>query len=236
MRPHLVNIHIPKSAGTALRKNLAQLFPDTAQGEKFILGARPIEGRPYHDGLAEDFATQFPSLFDISPRLISGHLIYRNISEVISPDRHRVTLMTFLRDPIWRTLSDYFYSISEAHDGPDEFASKYPTFDHYMSNPGEMNKMTDFLCMDRGASAQDTLHHVCRAFDFVGVMENFTNDFQFIANALGKNVVRASKENQNLKKDEMVRAHEKYSKALRSVLHEDYFLYDGVLKHRGLAW
>ncbi len=236
MKPHLVNVHIPKSAGTALRANLAEILPTTKHSDKkSIISVDPIPDMPYHDGLRKDFAARFPKLFDQDCRMISGHVIFRNVVDVISPSRERVSVITFLRDPIWRTISDYYYCISAAHIQMAAFVSNYPTFEHYMSNPGEMNKMTDFLCLEPEASAQDKLRDILRAFDFIGITENFSHDLAFIAHSLGRAPNTEIKANINLNKGEMHRAYEKYSPILRSVLHEDFALYHGVLKHRGLA-
>ena len=235
MKRHLVNLHIPKCAGTALGVNLVAHFPKSETGEMFILHALHGGEGPYYEGVAKNFTKQLPKLFDVSPRMLSGHFRYRDVVDILAPQRARISLITFLRDPVWRTLSDYYYSISNAHDDADTFRSTFPTFEHYMSNPGQMNKISDFLRLDDGDSAQTTLQHVCCNFDFVGITENFSEDLSFIVNSLGKTITSEMRENENRRKDEMMRAYEKFAPMLRDVLKEDYVIYNGVLEYRGFA-
>ncbi|WP_166652660.1 sulfotransferase family 2 domain-containing protein [Pelagimonas phthalicica] len=235
MKKHLVNVHIPKSAGSALRANLATLFPTDDQGRTFVLGVSPNKEREYHDGLRQGFDATLPRLFDLSHRMISGHYRYRDIADILAPYRARLSLITFLRDPAWRTLSDYYYSISTKNPGAETFHATYPTFEHYMSNPGEMNKMSDFLRLDETETVQDVLLHAYRDFDFVGITEHFTQDLEFIANSLGQTIDTERRENENKNKDKMIEAYEKFAPILRDVLSEDYTLYEGVLEHRGLS-
>ena len=104
-----------------------------------------------------------------------------------------------------------------------------------MSNPGQMNKIHDFLQLEESDSAHKTLQHVCCNFDFVGITENFSNDQEFIVNSLGKTVENEKRTNENQNKDKMVQGYEEYAPRLRDLLKEDYIIYNGVLEHRGLA-
>ncbi|MEP5153133.1 sulfotransferase family 2 domain-containing protein [Planktotalea sp.] len=234
MKRHLVNFHIPKSAGSALRANLAASFASAELPERYVLGVEPGNGVDHFEGLTQRFAAEFPKIFDQSDRMISGHFRYRDVADIIAPQRGRVSLITFLRDPIWRTLSDYYYSISAKHDDAEAFNAMYPTFDHYMSNPGEMNKMCSFLCLEESDSAQKILQQVFRDFDFVGVTENFTDDLLFIANSVRRSVESEKRENENRNKDVMLQAYDKYAPKLKNVLKNDYILFDGILEQRGL--
>lgn len=230
----LINIHIPKSAGSALRATLSKAVMTARTDPPFVIGVHYTGDGDYFGGLRNQFVEQLPELFLHERRMLSGHFRYRDIADLLPPFRGNVTVTSFLRDPVRRTLSDYFYSISETHDGRDAFVKTYPTFDHYMQNAGEMNKMTDYLRPHDDATAQETLHAAVQEFEFLGIMENFAPDLNWICQHMGIAPQEPERENVNRNRSAMQEAREKYTDVLQDVLADDYLLYHGVLAHRGL--
>ncbi len=231
MKQHLINIHIPKTAGTTLRDTLGEIFNQIPHKPSFVFG--PYEGG-YAD-LRDGFIKLLPQLFDREERMISGHYRYRDIADVISPVRERVALITFLRDPVQRTLSDYFYCISEAHTDPEGFKNQFPTFEDYMQSPGDMNKTLEYLKPFDSATSEEALYNAIEKFDFVGITENFDEDFQIVLQALGGKSQPALRNNVNRNRQAMQEALERYEPQLREILADEYIIYNGILAHRGLS-
>lgn len=230
----MINIHIPKSAGSALRSTLSGAVLRAPTDPAFVVGAHYTGAGDYFRRLRDRFVERLPELFEQERRMLSGHYRYRDIADLLPVFDGNITLITFLRDPARRTLSDYFYSISEAHDGRDAFLKAYPTFDHCMQNTGEMNKITDYLRPHDDATAQETLETALEAFGFIGVMETFDADLNWICEHIGVAPQTPQRENVNLDRSAMQAAREKYTDVLQDVLAEDYLLYRGLLAHRGL--
>ena len=231
LKPHLINIHIPKTAGTALRDTLGNLYNRGTDQPSIVFG-------PYIGGYQElrsGFIDRLPDLYAREQRMLSGHYRYRDIADCLAVEPQRASLITFLRDPVRRTLSDYFYSISDVHSDVEGFKSRYPSFEHYMDCPGQMNKQYDYLRPSENASVAETLQNTIEKFDFVGITENFDADLQIILGALGGAGSAPMRVNENRNKDSMEMAFQQYGKALRERLAEDYFIYDGILSHRGLS-
>ena len=163
---------------------------------------------------------------------MSGHYRYREITSILGDRRRDVCLGTFLRDPIRRTLSDYFYSISERHPDRDVFLARYPTFESYARNPGEMNKQTDFLKPFEGAPLDLTIENALRNLDFIGLTERFESDVDQLFAALGAARGELGIENVNLNKDKAAEAYVAHHDMLQEVLAPDIALYDAVVSRR----
>ncbi len=235
LKNKIVNIHIPKTAGSSLRSNLCDDVRQLRGGNFGIIGILPPAGcDDYFGGLRASFAEHFPLIFKEGLQFVSGHYRYRDIADLLAPHRAEVTLVTFVRDPIWRTLSDYFYCVSDAHAARDAFVAEYPTFDDYMDVPGQMNKLQDYLCPDESASVNETLQSAIRNFDFIGVTENFENDFKGLMDGLELESAPRNRKNVNPNRSPILEAHAKYQDQLLSVLADEYVLYNGILEHRNL--
>lgn len=231
MNRHLVNIHIPKTAGTALRKNLNRVFSKPPPNPSFIFG--PKAGK--YEDMRKDFTSLLPKLFDRKERMLSGHYRYRDIVDVITHVRDDITLITFLREPIRRTISDYFYSISDVHTDPTGFKAQYPTFEHYMQSTEQMTKTLNYLRPNDDASSTETLQSIIEHFDFVGITENFESDLQHILGELGEKATDVRTANENKNQDAALNAYEKYATQLNDILSDDCFIYNGILKHRNIS-
>ena len=235
MKPHLINVHIPKTAGSALRATLSEIFNKVPDQPSFVINPERINSGDYFGDLRRGFSSSLPELFKRDERMLSGHYRYRDIADILSTVRDDITLITFLRDPVMRTLSDYFYSISSVHTDQAGFIERYPTLGHYMDSLDQMNKTLDYLRPDTSASAHETLQSAIEHFDFIGITENFENDLQHILAGLGSEAVSALRKNENRNRSAMLEAHEKYAGQLREVLADEYIIFNGVLNHRNLT-
>lgn len=230
-----INIHIPKTAGSTFRTNLAYAMGIVHRGKHHLIGVdRGHDHKRYFDGLKGAFKDQLPGILNEGIQVMSGHYRYRDVVKALTPIRGQVSLVTFVRDPAWRMISDYYYSISDRHNASDVFIATYPRFDDYLQNQGQLNKQLDYLCPFEGASVEETIENALFNLDFIGVTENFESDFETLMTAASVEFEIQSPENVNPDRDQMHDAHNKYQDQLRSLLMHEYELYDAILKHRNL--
>lgn len=127
MQTKFVLVHIPKTAGSTLRANLAWSLGLAHNHTTDIIGIdTPKPGMGYFDGLAAAAKARLPDLMAEDMQVMSGHYRYRDIAPCIADVRAQVSLVTFLRDPVRRTVSDYVYSTSDRHSGQAAFLAAYP--------------------------------------------------------------------------------------------------------------
>lgn len=104
MRPTLVSVHFPKTAGTSFALALRQCFGDALQEDYGMLPLNRPRGAREWDAIRAGFATRYPSA---APAAIHGHFL---------PIKYRIALrgrpvdyVTWLRDPVERLLSHYYF-------------------------------------------------------------------------------------------------------------------------------
>ena len=60
-------------------------------------------------------------------------------------DWQKLKLITMLRDPAVRMISDYRYQTTPAHPVHREFVERFPTFEDYLATEWTRNRMFRFL-------------------------------------------------------------------------------------------
>lgn len=231
MHNKVIVIHIPKTAGSSLRANLSLAKSSISEGASDLVGIDwPIANLPYFEGLAKHAEQRLPELLSSSFQFMSGHYRYRDIVPVLGALRHQVSLVTFLRDPIKRTISDYLYSSSPRHKGRDAFVADYPTLEAYCKNTGEMNKQFDYMRPFTNAPLDVTIENARRNIDFVGRTEQFDQDYTILVDALGIPDVRRETQNVSPRQDMARDAFETYSDMLHDLLSDDIALCDALSK------
>ncbi len=233
MREKLVNIHIPKTAGTSLRFLISDALEHSQQESPPVIGIdQPDLGMLYFQGLAAHAKRVLPRLFQPGLHMLSGHFRYRDIIPVLADRREQISLVTTLRDPIKRTISDYCYSISAVHDGQEAFKQAYPTFEHYTQNAGEMNKQFDFLRPFEDAPLDVTIESALQNLDFVGLTERFEGDAGQLLEGLGLERLKPRVINASPNKEHATRIFDSYHDMLQEVLAPDIALYEAIAARR----
>ncbi|MEM8790937.1 MAG: sulfotransferase family 2 domain-containing protein [Pseudomonadota bacterium] len=238
MRQKLINIHIPKTAGTTLRATLAECVQRAHDGKYRVLGIDPHNdgGSPF-EGLKLEARRRLPEIKNPGLQVMSGHYRYRDIAEVIADHRDHVSLVTFVRDPMWRTISDYHYCISDRHPTRDHFVGMYPQFGDYLKSAYETSKQLEYLRPFEGASVSQTVENAVANIDFVGVTEHFDDDVRTLLSAAGIAYVSRDPFNVHPDRSELERTYEKYHDQMQEALEYELDLYRAILEYRDQsAW
>ncbi len=225
----VVHIHIPKTAGSNFRRQMALALSKTGRGRQ-IVGVDGIVGLDKNlDNTVHNLAeTAFKSLDGRFLQFLTGHFRYRNVSDLIQQNRRLYIVTAIVRDPVRRLISDYAYSTSPAHTDQQNFVARYPTFESYINARGTLGKQLDFLKPFKDAGVSETLDHLANHFDFVAVTERFDADFATFAQRLGLDVPTPTRKNKGLNKDLARALWESHGDNLKELLTEEYQLYDAI--------
>ncbi len=157
----LVSIHIPKTAGRSFRIVLRRVY-----GEKKVFNVTRVSGKKWN----EDLERSIPP----SVEVLHGHFTFSDISKL--HHETEVPLITWLREPVERVLSNYYFFIQRAGSGerPHAYHRRDETLMDYVRQDSSRNRMSRFL---EGAALKD--------FFFVGIMEHFDEDLRQLAERMG---------------------------------------------------
>ncbi|NBC07875.1 MAG: sulfotransferase family 2 domain-containing protein [Bacteroidetes bacterium] len=158
--PALLSMHIPKTAGLAFREILYQQYGPT----------RVLAINQY--GLLRQGQT-LSHHFRKRHRVIHGHLPYTYLKPLHGPD---TMIITWLRDPAQRVVSNYYYSITHEfpkrlRENPDR---KMMNLEEFIERPKRQNVMSRFL---EGIELED--------LDFFGFQEDFVDGLDRLAEQVG---------------------------------------------------
>jgi hypothetical protein len=170
--PELLSLHIPKTAGTSFRNILK-----TAYGENQVVrfdinekGVVKMNEKIYdHKDL--------PSV-----KVIHGHFAYRDLQKKFKLPEN-VKLITWMRDPVQRVISNFYYLESRLMELLDEerndlniLSKMQRTLLEYARAEINRNRQSKFL-------AEVNLSK----FDFVGITEHFSEDILRLSKTLNWN-------------------------------------------------
>jgi len=165
----LVSLHIPKTAGTSFRNILKEVYGDDHVvrfdiNQRIFINNEAFNGRKIDDVI----------------NVIHGHFQY---SELIKTVRlpEGVPVITWLRHPVERVISNYFYlekilreELDEEKKGLNILAKMQKTLREYASTEANRNRMSKFL---DGADLS--------ALFFTGIVEYYEEDLAALASMLG---------------------------------------------------
>ena len=219
--PLIVNVHIPKTAGSTLRHQIVKHMP--------IYRVDPVAA---FDDYYQDLAQRLGGVVGtVATRrdamLASGHYRFRDARAVLAPISGQCFIVAFIRDPVKRFLSDYFYSISDTNLTHAAMRAQYPTVEHYLSAPGQTNKQLEYLRPWEGASVGETFAALCAECALIGIAEDYEAhaDYLFDAFDLPK---RPANEKRNVGSDQeaMQAAHARFYDAVAEAHEYEIDLYN----------
>jgi hypothetical protein len=173
-------VHIPKTAGSSFRNTLAQhLKPEHNIN---ITKLRGTSGRAEAFGQAID---EFLSL-DRDQRFVfaSGHLNMAEVVRIREELGRPVRLLTMLRDPVQRVISDYRYQRTPAHANHEAFGVAFPTLESFAESRRSQNKMFRYLALP-GESIEAATARIERDFSLVGSAEMYPLSIRLCSELIG---------------------------------------------------
>lgn len=162
----LISIHIPKTAGTSFRLMLKQEY-----GEKGAVRLDLVDGT-----IRLENKTLEKLILPPSVRAIHGHMSFQDVRSNF--DIATIPVITWLRHPVDRVLSNYYYLLDRLHDFiPKQNHAVIPrmvrSLEEFVEAEPNQNRIAKFL---DGATMAE--------FAFLGVMENFEKDIPRLAQLL----------------------------------------------------
>jgi hypothetical protein len=169
-------VHVPKTAGSSLATELAALLPPYRSIHiDHTDRSRPAQER--YDEVTEAFLL----LQAREPcRVASGHVQFRQwrrIQEAVPG----TGLITMLREPVARLVSDYLYQRSPMHPLAEEVRARIPDFAAFVELKGQRNRIARHLLPPRIALDGDVergLKFLRDRYAFIGVQERYELGFR----------------------------------------------------------
>lgn len=190
-----VFVHVPKTAGTSLRQELAAfLQPDVNIAVDYADTSRSFGVRM--DEAVEAFLARTAAQ---PVRFASGHILGRHVQRI----RARLPgtrFVTFLRDPVQRVVSDYRHQRSARHANHAEFIARVPSLDAYVELAAEQEKMATHLVAPEVLRRRDPAACVAdmlATYAFIGVQELYGPCFRTLTTLLGRPARPRLRENVN---------------------------------------
>ncbi len=165
----LVSLHIPKTAGTSFRNILKEVYGEERVVRFDINRFISIENEEFKE-------KKLPSQI----RVIHGHFPYDQLMEQVALPEG-VPVITWLRDPVKRVISNYYYlskilrkELNEEEKDLNILAKMQKTLLEYANAEPNRNRMSSFL---KGSTLED--------FFFIGIMDHYEEDLKDLAGLLG---------------------------------------------------
>lgn len=177
--------HIPKTAGSSFGQEFGKRLLPAAN-----VHADHADPRPARETLEESLAAFIADLPRTPYRFVSGHLRGPQINRIVRA-HGRTRLLTMLRDPLARVVSDFRYMRTAAHGRQDEAITRHPTFEDYIADPLSQNKMFRFLRRNPKATVDETIEHLQQRFALVGTLDQYELSCRVLFRLLGENAVPA---------------------------------------------
>jgi hypothetical protein len=236
----IIFVHVPKTAGMALQEAIAQSLPTRDvhfKGYNFDSHIYPrryqilelfIRYRWRHAPHTVRFYQHlWKTVFFASlPLCTFGHINLKRYS-IPTPKgwqaNHEFTYIGFIREPLNRAISHYYYNIAKAKNEVNNF--------HLQRFCQEFPTLTDFLISDRYANFQTSYLLFPHQFDFIGITEHMEQSLDILRSKYPffktlSNVRVVNQGNKNA--HEIASLSEETINIFQSHNVQDYTLYDSV--------
>ena len=159
----LIFIHLPKTGGSSLLQLLYDQYGEAhvrhfERDECLELNARGVK-------ISEVLSPEI--------RVIHGHFFFKEVKDIIKRDKPK--LVTFMRDPVKRVISNYHWWMHTIEEDPDhsERHRINEPLEVYITRPDVRNKVSQFLEGSR-----------LKKFTFIGFLESLDADAARLAKIL----------------------------------------------------
>lgn len=173
--------HIPKTAGSSFSRELSERKAPYHN----ICVDYSDDTRLFRDKIVSS-VDDFLKMAQEQPyRSASGHLKQHLVARLVEAhDDCRV--VTFLRGPEARVISDYRYQRTPSHPPHEAFIEQFPTLESYVLAPSSQNTMADFLLgsLD-GVTPEDAVARIGKSHVFIGLLELYPMSFNIMFRLMG---------------------------------------------------
>ena len=177
-----VFIHIPKTAGSSFAAEWSEL----QRPYRNVHVDYEDRDTPYDTKLERAVDQFIADAATTSYRACSGHLTMRHVLK-IRKARPETRIISLLRDPVERVISDFRYARTPAHPPYQEFIRQFPTIESYVDSPASQNKMFRFLTPDPKLRANELVEFLDESTSFIGVTEMYPMSFNILLRLNGFN-------------------------------------------------
>ena len=184
-------VHIPKTAGSSFAAELGQ------------------KRQPYRNIHVDNQDTATPHRLKMKMALdrflsdaqttafksCSGHITMQDaleIGKVVPAAR----IITFLRNPVSRVISDFRYARTPAHPPYRKFIAEFPTIESYVESRASQNKMSKILSPDRDMEIADLIDYLDKTMSFIGLVELYPLCFNIVFRLFGLNEYPKARNNE----------------------------------------
>lgn len=177
--------HIPKTAGSSFGQEFGKRLLPAGN-----VHADYSDPRPARETMEESLAAFIAELPRTPHRFVSGHLRGPQVNR-IARAHGRTRLMTLLREPLARVVSDFRYMRTSAHPRREEAMQRHPRFEDYVVDPLSQNKMFRFLRRNPKSTLNETIEYLEQRFSLVGTLDQYALSCRILFRLLGEDAVPA---------------------------------------------
>ncbi|WP_419788260.1 sulfotransferase family 2 domain-containing protein [Pseudodesulfovibrio sp.] len=185
-------LHIPKTAGTTLNS----VFDDNLSQERILDLYTESQHRALSDITYEEIARY---------RMVRGHVFITDFEEILDGPVH-FRLFTFLRDPVQRVISEFYFlkrwpksHLYEYLNRNNVSLMEYVTSENRVLKHRGRNNMVNSLSGIRGGNMEEGLelawHHLRDRFEFFGILERFDESLLMLKRLMGLGSIFHEKKN-----------------------------------------
>jgi hypothetical protein len=216
-------VHVPKTAGTSLRAELAAILPPDIN----IHVDYTDTSRSFHDRIDDAVARFLEQAGPRGTRFASGHIVGRHVTR-IAQQMPQARFITMLRDPVARVVSDFRHQRSPRHPGHEAFRARVPDLGAYAELRSETEKAAQHLLPREVLATRDAsacIEHVMHRFAFVGIQEMYDLSFRTMTALAGRQQAPRLRANVNSDADDTAEIDATTAQRIRTLNPLDHALY-----------
>tara|TARA_R110002072_G_scaffold41085_3_gene115771 strand:- start:4500 stop:5180 length:681 start_codon:yes stop_codon:yes gene_type:complete len=212
----IIHIHIPKTAGTSLLNVLQKKY---SPNEICTIKRKELTGNSF-----EKNSEIIKNNISMNHKILHGHFFYKEIEPIVNLHKN-VKIITFLRNPVDRVISNYLFfkqRINEGKVDKNELSRKNETLMEYARLEESQNRQSKFL---EGINLEKLY--------FSGIMETFAEDIKYLSQKLDININGIPVLNKNKHSESSAfNISENELQELKSLNQKDLLLYQIALEIR----
>ncbi len=177
----IVYLHVPKAAGNS---SIGSIKEHYEKSKIKSIQWNNIDSS-FNEFVSEHKNNQY--------NLVSGHFRFKHVQKLIDEDIN-FDLVTFIRHPVERIISQYKYQCTEVEPNHLEFRKKFPTFDKYAYNAVGANVVSRIL-VQGALSFDEYIKKIKNRYMFVGLSEYYNLSMLLLLNYFGMDYSIAKRRN-----------------------------------------